>query len=103
MVTIRTANKYAHPGLVDVDTQNSQQRASKLEGRSQLQTKTAVSKIDALKKTLLTEQRERSVNAQNPPGPSVAKQLHTRPLSADEQVSPALKGGSVWTDGTYLL
>jgi hypothetical protein len=85
------------PGLVDLDKGGSQQQAPRWE-RS-LQTKASISKIGEFEKKLLTEQQERSANARNPPGPSVTKQAHTRPLSTDERVSPVSNIGSIQSQG----
>lgn len=74
MVHTRPRNKAAHPGLVDVQT--NQQPAPRKENSSKSTGTSA--QIDALEATLLAEKHERLAAARELPGPSIAKQSHAR-------------------------
>lgn len=89
MVTTQSSNKHAHPGLVDVDMQSSQQ-CTRSQGKPQSAKKgAAINEIEELEKRLLTEKEERIANAREQPSPSVTKWPSARP--------------NVQVDGTYIF
>ncbi|KAF8414531.1 hypothetical protein L210DRAFT_3658971 [Boletus edulis BED1] len=70
MVSTRTSNKNAHPGLVDLEPQGSQHHAPPKSRRGTLPKKAkGISEIKALEKRLLTDQEQRSATARKPPSP----------------------------------
>ncbi|KAF8432345.1 hypothetical protein L210DRAFT_985816 [Boletus edulis BED1] len=87
MVTTCTANKQAHPGLVDLGTENSQGRVPRSGGRSRQSKIAAVSKIAEFEWEAQTEQLEWSTQARQPPGPNVSKRPRAAASTASQSVS----------------
>jgi hypothetical protein len=101
MVATRPRNKEAHPGLVDIGAQSSQQHLPRLDAKSKKSGD--VGEINALEMKLLTEKQERMENAREPSGPSVTRQPHTVPLTAGQPVSLATDRQSPVDTSTYII
>lgn len=100
-VTTRPRNKETHPGLVDLEAQNNQQRATRLEVRSG--NAGAVDEIDALEAKLLAEKRKQMSGARELAGPSVTTQPHARPSAGGEPVSLTKSRKPNTIRSTYIL
>ena len=104
MVSTRPTNKDAHPGYWDLPNPQHKQSKPTSTDATLIQQEHAIQNIAAIEQDLLTKQRSSSVNACQPPGPSIRKERPVKAIDLSSQLKSKLStNSSTASSGMHLV